>query len=181
LGIKGCLCASELYAVSSAPDTDSSAKLVAEHIRSTTLPAISAALGCIPRSTPGIYLVRVSIASARVRPRTAARVCRRQGWLCLLILVPLILAVGCATVTRQTVPKEFISEATVPDMPDVQAWGDGYGAVLQRSLVESIRQARAINPQDVVDATGAVSVLALSGGGANGAFGAGLLDGRTQR
>jgi predicted acylesterase/phospholipase RssA len=43
--------------------------------------------------------------------------------------------------------------------------------------VDSILQARAINPQGVVDATGAVSVLALSGGGANGAFGAGLLRG----
>jgi hypothetical protein len=31
-------------------------------------------------------------------------VCRRQGWLCLLILVPLILTVGYATVTRQAVP-----------------------------------------------------------------------------
>jgi hypothetical protein len=51
----------------------------------------------------------------------------------------------------------------VLDIPDVRDWGDEYSAVLQRSLVESIRQARAINPQGVVDATGAVNVLALSG------------------
>jgi hypothetical protein len=125
------------------------------------------------------HAVRVSITSARVRARIAARVCRRQGRPCLLILVPLMLAVGCASVTRQTVPNELISEATVPDMPDVRAWGDAYSTVLQRSLVESVRQARTIDPRGVVDATGAVSVLALSGGGANGAFGAGLLCGWT--
>jgi hypothetical protein len=125
------------------------------------------------------HAVRVSITSARVRALIAARVCRRQGRPCLLILVPLMLAVGCASVTRQTVPKELISEATVPDMPDVRAWGDAYSTVLQRSLVESVRQARTIDPRGVVDATGAVSVLALSGGGANGAFGAGLLCGWT--
>jgi uncharacterized protein YceK len=44
----------------------------------------------------------------------------------LLLLVPLMLAGGCASVTHQTVPKELISEATVPDMPHVRAWGDTY-------------------------------------------------------
>jgi hypothetical protein len=121
----------------------------------------------------------VSITSAQTKQRIAACVSRRETWPSLLILVLLILAVGCASVTHQTVPKELVSEATVLDMPNVRAWGDEYSPVLQRSLVESIRQARAINPLGVVDATGAVSVLALSGGGANGAFGAGLLCGWT--
>jgi predicted acylesterase/phospholipase RssA len=40
-------------------------------------------------------------------------------------------------------------------------------------------QERAIDPRGLVDAAGAVSILALSGGGANGAFGAGLLNGWT--
>jgi hypothetical protein len=88
--------------------------------------------------------------------------------------------VGCATVSHNTVPKDLISEATVLDMPNLRAWGDEYSPALQRSLVESVRQARAINPRGVVDATGAASVLALSGGGANGAFGAGLLKGWTE-
>jgi Patatin-like phospholipase len=98
-------------------------------------------------------------------------------WPSLLVLVPLILAVGCATVQHNTVPKELVSEATVVDMPDVRAWGDEYSTVLQRSLVESVRQARAIDPRGVVDPSGVVNILALSGGGANGAFGAGLLNG----
>ena len=81
--------------------------------------------------------------------------------------------------SHNTVPKALISQATVVDMPNVRAWGDTYSPVLQRSLVESIHQARAIDPRGVVDTTGHVNVLALSGGGANGAFGAGLLNGWT--
>jgi hypothetical protein len=120
-----------------------------------------------------------SHSSGNPKQRTIVRVDRLATWPYLILLVPLMLAVGCATVTHNTVPKELLLEATVLDMPDVRAWGDTYSPALQRSLVESIRQARAIDPRGVVDATGAVSVLALSGGGANGAFGAGLLRGWT--
>ena len=35
---------------------------------------------------------------------------------------------------------------TVLDLPKVRAWGDEYRTVLQRGIVESIRQARAITP-----------------------------------
>jgi hypothetical protein len=100
-------------------------------------------------------------------------------WPCLTCLVLLVLAVGCGTVTHNSVPKALVSHATLVDMPNVRAWGDEYSSVLQQSLVESIRQARAVDPRGVVDATGHVNVLALSGGGANGAFGAGLLNGWT--
>ena len=115
-----------------------------------------------------------------VRGGAGRRWCDGRKWVSLLALVPLLLVAGCSTVSRNTVPKELISEATVLDMPGVRAWGDEYSPELQRSLVESIRQARAVDPRGVIDATGAVSVLALSGGGANGAFGAGLLKGWTE-
>jgi hypothetical protein len=74
--------------------------------------------------------IPVSIASAQAGPRTAARIRRRKGWPCLLTLVPLMLTVGCATVTRQTVPKKLVSEATVLDMPDMRAWDDESNTVL---------------------------------------------------
>ena len=121
----------------------------------------------------------VSTGSSQTRRCSAARVYPLALWPCLIFLVPLLLAVGCATVSHNTVPKDLISQATVVDMPNVRAWGDMYSPVLQRSLVESIHQARAIDPRGVVDTTGHVNVLALSGGGANGAFGAGLLNGWT--
>jgi hypothetical protein len=120
-----------------------------------------------------------SIASGPAGQRTISRLCRLTVWPYLCILVHLLLLVGCATVTHNTVPKELVAEATVLDMPNVRAWGDVYSSVLQHSLIESIHQVRAINPRGLVDAAGYVDVLALSGGGANGAFGAGLLNGWT--
>jgi Patatin-like phospholipase len=111
------------------------------------------------------------------RRYTSARVHWFPVWPLILAFAPLLLGVGCATVTHNTVPKDLVAEARVVDMPEVRAWGDEYSTVLQRGLVDSIRQARALDPRGVVDATGAVNVLALSGGGANGAFGAGLLRG----
>jgi hypothetical protein len=46
--------------------------------------------------------------------------------------------------------------------------------------VESIRQARQVDPRGVVDKDGYVNILAVSGGGPDGAFGAGLLAGWTK-
>src|SRR2546422_2274330 len=126
-----------------------------------------------------VQLECVSTGSSPTRRCSAARVYPLALWPCLLLLIPLMLAVGCATVSHNSVPKDLISQATLVDMPNVRAWGDMYSPVLQRSLAESIHQARAIDPRGVVDATGYVDVLALSGGGANGAFGAGLLNGWT--
>jgi hypothetical protein len=124
-------------------------------------------------------LERVSTGSSPTRRCSATRVYPFAQWPCLIFLVPLMLAVGCATVSHNTVPKDLSSQATVVDMPNIRAWGDTDSTVLQHSLVESIHQARAIDPRGVVDTTGHVNVLALSGGGANGAFGAGLLNGWT--
>jgi hypothetical protein len=124
-------------------------------------------------------LERVSTGSSPTRRCSATCVYSFAQWPCLILLVPLMLAVGCATESHNTVPKDLSSQATVVDMPNIRTWGDTYSTVLQHSLVESIHQARAIDPRGVVDTTGHVNVLALSGGGANGAFGAGLLNGWT--
>ena len=70
---------------------------------------------------------------------------------------------GSATVTHDTVPKALVSQATFVDMPNVRAWVMSIAPVLQQGLVESIRQARAVDPRGVVNATGHVNVLALSG------------------
>jgi hypothetical protein len=94
-----------------------------------------------------------------------------------LACLPVLVLVGCATPARNAVPKELASEAQIPGLPDVRDWGDRFSPVLQRSLVQSIHQARASDPRGDGDETEAVSVLALSGGGADGAFGAGFLCG----
>lgn len=90
-----------------------------------------------------------------------------------------VLVGGCAAPPRQPVPADLQSQAQAVGHPDVRAWGDKFSPLLQASLVESVHQVRAIDPRGLVDATGAVNVLALSGGGSYGAFGAGLLCGWT--
>jgi Patatin-like phospholipase len=125
------------------------------------------------------HLRGVPTGSSRARGCFDARVYQLAQWRRLIFLVPLMLAVGCPTVSHNSVPKAFVSQASLVDMPNVRAWGDTFSPLLQRSLVESMHQARAIDPRGVVDATGYIDILALSGGGANGAFGAGLLNGWT--
>ncbi|MFN0137851.1 MAG: patatin-like phospholipase family protein, partial [Phycisphaerae bacterium] len=88
---------------------------------------------------------------------------------------------GCASPARNAVPRELVDQATIVGMPGVRDFGDRPSAVLQRSAVESIRQVRVANGNaGFVDPDGYVNVLSLSGGGANGAFGAGLLCGWTE-
>jgi len=102
--------------------------------------------------------------------------------MCLACL--LILAQGCGTVrARHPVPPILQDEARVVGMPDVRGYGDSPDDSMHRSIVEAIRQELAAQPGKPggVFATPIVNFLALSGGGADGAFGAGLLCGWTER
>jgi hypothetical protein len=95
----------------------------------------------------------------------------------------LILVQGCAVVrARNPVPPAYMDEARVVGMPDVRGYGDSPDDSMHRSAVESIRQELAAQPGKPagVFATPTVDILALSGGGADGAFGAGLLCGWTE-
>ena len=107
--------------------------------------------------------------------------------LCLVfwgVFLPILflLAQGCGTVrARHPVPPALVDEARVVSMPDVRGFSDAPDRSLRRSAVESIRQELAAQPGKPagVLATPTVDILALSGGGADGAFGAGLLCGWT--
>jgi len=99
---------------------------------------------------------------------------------CLLGLV--ILASGCGTVrSRHPVPPVLQDEAKVVGMPDVRGYADSPDESLFRSAAESFRQELAAQPSKPagVFLTDTVDILALSGGGSDGAFGAGLLCGWT--
>ena len=96
-----------------------------------------------------------------------------------LVLAVACLA-GCAILPRNAVPIDRMSEAIVPGMPDVRALAGRLDPAIQRDLAQSFTQE---SPADFpVDADGRVHYphLVLSGGGANGAFGAGFLNGWTQ-
>lgn len=90
----------------------------------------------------------------------------------------LLLLAGCTSIKRQPVQIADMDRAVIPGMPDVRDWGDEPSARFQEDLIQSVR--------DAWEAEGSgpdgrpMHVLILSGGGSNGAFGAGYLNGWTK-
>ncbi len=97
---------------------------------------------------------------------------------CLALLV--MLASGCATLRSQApLPAALENEVRLPGFPeDVRAWADEPSKSLTKSAVESIQEERAAYGEETLMKP--VAFLALSGGGDNGAFGAGVLCGWTE-
>jgi hypothetical protein len=103
--------------------------------------------------------------------RSAARVA---------VVFALLLATGCSTLPRNAVPLELAGEAAIPGLPEVRAPAGWPSATMADDLARSFAQE---SPADFpVGPEGYVrySHLALSGGGPNGAFGAGFLRGWTR-
>ena len=98
------------------------------------------------------------------------------AWPWAALLLCLVLA-GCGSLPRNPAPAQDALKGSVPHFPDVRAWAGQPSSVLEKDLADSFAQE---SPQDFVrGADGSVRYahLALSGGGANGAFGAGFLNG----
>jgi predicted acylesterase/phospholipase RssA len=95
-----------------------------------------------------------------------------------LALLCLLLA-GCGSLPRNATPAQSALDGSIPNFPDIRGWAGQTSSTLEQDLVRSFAQE---SPQDFPpDASGTVRYahLALSGGGANGAFGAGFLNGWT--
>ncbi len=105
---------------------------------------------------------------------------RRRGRLLVLALLAALacLSQGCiALQERHPLPKHLLDEAQVPDLPGIRAWGDELSQSLEKSAIESLRQEMAANNGKLEPEA---NFLALSGGGGDGAFGAGILCGWTE-
>jgi hypothetical protein len=90
-----------------------------------------------------------------------------------LVLAPIALS-GCASIARVPFTQEQQATATVPGIPNARVWSDDRAdALLARARSEVFAGA--------AGRAGAVNVLAISGGGSNGAYGAGLLAGWSER
>ena len=89
----------------------------------------------------------------------------------------LLLASGCATLPRNAVPVDAIYDAEIPGMPNIRAWGGQFSPVFQADAVQSVLD----EPDGAFsrDASGVplYSALSVSGGGSEGAFGAGFIVG----
>ncbi len=83
---------------------------------------------------------------------------------------------GCSQ-SRNPVQLDRMSEAKFTALPGVRAWGGAVDPDFQKDLVESMHQQPEPGPPVRPDGSRGYSALALSGGGANGAFGAGFLCG----
>lgn len=108
--------------------------------------------------------------------RGVASASRMTAALCLAALV-----VGCGTILpRQTPPNAAVAaRAVVPGLEAARFWGD---EVPTGNLVEELRKRlpnlpRATSYTTTPDGRPVIEYLALSGGGSDGAFGAGLLAG----
>jgi Patatin-like phospholipase len=91
---------------------------------------------------------------------------------CVLLLV--IAAAGCATLPRTPFTAEQQEVAQIPGIPGARYWADA--SVRDFAPVLHMKEMRA-----VADKIGSMDFLAISGGASDGAFGAGILTGLTQR
>ena len=99
---------------------------------------------------------------------------------CVVLTVSILLIVaGCSGLSRNPVPIDKMDEAVVAGMPEVRGyWDDNViNPLFQQDAIQSVRD----EPEDLfprrVDGSPVYSALAVSGGGADGAFGAGILVG----
>ncbi len=92
-----------------------------------------------------------------------------------ILTLGLTILAGCSSIHRNPVPVGAADRAVVPGMQDIRDWGDEPSAHFQEDLIESVRTELAALEES--GDTGTTGALVLSGGGSNGAFGAGFLNG----
>jgi len=98
----------------------------------------------------------------------------------IFIIYAVFLCVAGCSLQRNPVPIAQMPNAKLVDIKMVRTWGGQFSPLFQKDLVESIRQEREGDFPLKPDGSTSYTALALSGGGANGAFGAGFLCGWTQ-
>jgi predicted acylesterase/phospholipase RssA len=101
----------------------------------------------------------------------------KAGRRSLVVAILLLLVSACATLPRDPVPLDDTFAAEVPGMPDVRAWGGEISPAFQADIVESVSQEAAAGITDASSEVSEHAALAISGGGSDGAFGAGFLNG----
>ncbi len=95
--------------------------------------------------------------------------------LILILVASVCLLSGCGTL-RHAVPSRLQSQAQISGMPDVRAFADVYNEVIQEDLIQSAAQ-EPEGAYEIRNGAKIYSILSISGGSANGAYGAGLLKG----
>jgi predicted patatin/cPLA2 family phospholipase len=117
--------------------------------------------------------------NANVLPRTLISSFTFHAYIGRLVVTGLLATLlGCATVPdRAPLPLELTNQASIPGIPDARFWGDEW-PTYSRQIFETSSDAELREKFSGIYAK-PHNYLAISGGGANGAFGAGLLVGWT--
>ena len=108
-----------------------------------------------------------------------SRMRQRFVWLPLTLIFCIA---GCASLPRDPVPPAFADKAAVIEGVQVRYWGDRAPDNIGALQAEKWAQVKANRPELLRNGGHPqISFLAVSGGGSDGAFGAGLLVGWTAR
>ena len=104
---------------------------------------------------------------------------RQARFVILAVMAALVLlSQGCVLLqVRHPLPEHLLDQAQIENLPGVRAWGDVSSESLEQSAIESMKQEMAANHGKLEPEA---NFLALSGGGGDGAFGAGILCGWTE-
>jgi predicted patatin/cPLA2 family phospholipase len=94
-----------------------------------------------------------------------------------LLLASLLWLTACSSILRNPVPEEYHLETTVLERDDLRFWGDRQGTGQHPAF-----ELATSDPEALEQRFGSImhrehNYLAISGGGANGAYGAGILSG----
>lgn len=133
---------------------------------------------------PSTGLGRLRVSGANFVMAQAGLRVRQAAILSMVALVSLAGLSGCSGFLigeRNPVPVELADKAQIPNVMGVRSWGDE----VPDDPVATLRQRNPDLPRPAQDAARlrgrpVVDILALSGGGADGAFGSGVLVGWTQ-
>lgn len=109
--------------------------------------------------------------------------CHIQRMSCAIALAVTVLNSGCSGVKRgPAVPRELQEKAVIAGMPaGIRTWGASMNPAFQEELTQSIARERAhLARSGHIGPLPPAEFLAISGGGPDGAFGAGLLNGWTK-
>jgi len=100
----------------------------------------------------------------------------------LLMLVAAAVLASCSAVNRNPLPESLLAAAEVPGFDHIRFWGDQVSPAIRTVIVEQYSQVRnAVSAGYPGLSTTRADFLAISGGGGDGAFAAGVLKGWSER
>lgn len=102
-----------------------------------------------------------------------------KNWFFISVMIVTVLLCGCATgPLRKSVPASLEQSSQVPGISSARFWGDAIPQDIEKKMQTMTRAEMQVSVPALFERPH--SYLAISGGGANGAFGAGVLVGWTQ-